>query len=36
MFHRKGVIFINPEKHTVEEIEELVFETDAQDFIAED
>ena len=36
MFHRKWVIFINPEKHTADEIEELVFETDAEDFIAED
>ena len=36
MFHRKGIIFIDPEKHTSDEIEELVFETDAEDFIAED
>ncbi|MDQ7009314.1 MAG: YebC/PmpR family DNA-binding transcriptional regulator [Candidatus Gracilibacteria bacterium] len=36
MFHRKGIIFIDPSKHTSDEIEELVFETDAQDFISED
>jgi len=36
MFHRKGVIFINPENHSADEIEELVYETNAEDFIAED
>ena len=36
MFHRKGVIFIDSEKHTSEEIEELVYETSAEDFIALD
>lgn len=36
MFHRKWVIFINPEKHNSDEIEELVFETEAEDFISED
>jgi transcriptional/translational regulatory protein YebC/TACO1 len=36
MFHRKGVIFIDTTKHTSDEIEELVFETEVEDFIAED
>jgi transcriptional/translational regulatory protein YebC/TACO1 len=36
MFHRKGVIFIDTEKHNVDEIEELVYETNAEDFIAQD
>ena len=36
MFHRKGVIFIDPEKHSPEEIEELVYETNAEDFIVQD
>ncbi len=36
MFHRKWTVFIDSEKHTPDEIEELVFETDAEDFIAED
>lgn len=36
MFHRKWVIFINPEKYNSDYIEELVFETDVQDFISED
>ncbi len=36
MFHRKWVIFIDPSKHTPEEIEELVYETSAEDFISED
>ncbi len=35
-FHRKGVIFIDPSKHTCEEVEELVYETLAQDFISKD
>ena len=36
MFHRKWVIFINPEKYSADEIEELVYETNAEDFIAQD
>jgi len=36
MFHRKGVIFIDTEKHTPDEIEELVYETSAEDFIVQD
>jgi len=36
MFHRKWVIFINTEKHTSEEIEELVYETSAEDFVSQD
>ncbi len=36
MFHRKWVIFINPEKHSPEEIEELVYDTNAEDFIVQD
>jgi len=36
MFHRKWVIFIDPEKHNPDEIEELVYETNAEDFISED
>ena len=35
-FHRKGVIFIDSQKHSSEEIEELVYETSAEDFIAKD
>ena len=36
MFHRKWVIFIDPKKYNAEEIEELVYETDVEDFIVED
>jgi transcriptional/translational regulatory protein YebC/TACO1 len=36
MFHRKGVIFIDPTKHNYESIEEMVFETAAEDIIGED
>ncbi|PID87423.1 YebC/PmpR family DNA-binding transcriptional regulator [Candidatus Gracilibacteria bacterium] len=36
MFHRKGVIFISSEKYDYEKIEELVFETKAEDIIKED
>ncbi len=36
MFHRKGVIFIDTNKHIPEEIEELVYETEAEDFISQD
>lgn len=36
MFHRKWVFFIDPTKHSYESIEELVFETDAEDIISED
>lgn len=35
-FHRKWVIFIDPEKHDSNEIEELVYETNAEDFIVKD
>ena len=36
MFHRKWVIFIDSSKHTSDEIEELVYETAAEDFISQD
>ncbi len=36
MFHRKWVIFIDPKKYEPEKIEELVFETDVEDYIVED
>lgn len=36
MFHRKWVIFIDPKKHDYDKIEELVFETKAEDIIRED
>lgn len=36
MFHRKWVIFIDPKKYAYETIEELVFETNAEDIISED
>ena len=36
MFHRKWVIFIDPKKYNTEEIEELVYETDVEDFIVEE
>lgn len=35
MFHSKWVIFIDPSLHSYESIEELVFETDAQDIMSE-
>ena len=35
MFHRKWVIFINPKEYEAEKIEELVYETDVEDFIVE-
>lgn len=35
MFNRKWVLFIDPSKHSFEEIEELVYETSAEDIIAE-
>lgn len=31
MFHKKGVIFIDPKEHSYEDIEEMVFETEAED-----
>jgi YebC/PmpR family DNA-binding regulatory protein len=36
MFHRKGVIFIDPTKHNYDSIEELVFETNAEDITSEE
>jgi len=36
MFHRKWVIFIDPSKHSYEDIEALVFETNAEDIISEE
>ncbi len=36
MFHRKWVIFIDPTKYDYETIEELVFETNAEDIVNED
>ena len=36
MFHRKGVIFIDPSKYDYDEIEEIVFETNAEDIVSED
>ena len=36
MFHRKWGIFIDPTKYNYERIEELVFETNAEDIISED
>jgi len=36
MFHRKWVIFIDPSKHDYESVEELVFETNAEDIISEE
>jgi len=35
MFHQKGIIFIDPNKHSYESIEELVFETDSEDITQE-
>ena len=36
MFHRKWVIFIDPKKYNYEEIEEITFETNAEDIISEE
>lgn len=36
MFHRKGVIFIDPKKHSYESIEEIIFETEAEDLVNTD
>jgi len=36
MFHRKGVIFIDPAKHDYDSIEEIIFDTNAEDVIVED
>jgi transcriptional/translational regulatory protein YebC/TACO1 len=36
MFHRKGVIFIDPKKHDYEAIEEFTFETAAEDIISDE
>lgn len=36
MFHRKWVIFIDPKKYNYDNIEELVFETNAEDIISEE
>ena len=36
MFHRKWVIFIDPTKHDYDSIEEIVFETNAEDIVSEE
>jgi len=36
MFHRKWVIFIDPTKYNYDEIEEITFETNAEDIISEE
>jgi len=36
MFHRKWVIFIDPKIHSLESIEDLIYETSAEDIISED
>jgi len=36
MFHRKWVIFIDPAKHNYDSVEEIVFETNAEDIISTD
>jgi YebC/PmpR family DNA-binding regulatory protein len=36
MFHRKGVIFIDPKKHDYDMIEEITFETAAEDIISDE
>ena len=36
MFHRKGVIFIDPSKYEYDKIEEIIFETNAEDIVSED
>lgn len=35
MFHKKGVIFIDPKTHPYDQVEELVFETEADDILEE-
>ena len=35
MFHRRGVIFIDPQQYDYDDIEEIVFETNAEDIISE-
>ncbi len=35
MFHRKWVIFIDPQVHAYEDIEEIIFETAAEDIVSE-
>jgi transcriptional/translational regulatory protein YebC/TACO1 len=35
MFHRKGVIFIDPAKHAFDNVEEIAFETDIEDMVME-
>jgi YebC/PmpR family DNA-binding regulatory protein len=35
MFHRKGVIFIDPAKHNFASVEEIAFETDIEDMFME-
>ena len=36
MFHRKGIIFIDPKKYAYEAVEEFTFETAAEDIISDD
>ncbi len=36
MFHRKWIIFIDPSKYSFDKIEELVYETSAEDIISEE
>ncbi len=36
MFHKKGVLFIDPKKYEYDSIEELVFETNAEDILMEE
>ncbi|MDP2090098.1 MAG: YebC/PmpR family DNA-binding transcriptional regulator [Candidatus Gracilibacteria bacterium] len=36
MFHRKGVIFIDTSKHSFDQIEELIYDTNAEDIISEE
>jgi YebC/PmpR family DNA-binding regulatory protein len=36
MFHRKWVIFIDPKKYSYDSIEELIFETNAEDILLEE
>ena len=36
MFHRKGIIFIDPTKHSYDSIEEIIFETNAEDIVSEE
>lgn len=35
MFHRKWIIFIDPTKHSYDSIEEIIFETNAEDIVSE-